>query len=721
MHARIGRRAAALAVVVLLASPCRGRAAESCDPAAPPRVRATVLARASACYLAHRLPDAIALYRAWLAQDPNDRAVRVELARMLTESSDLAGAEAEYDRLLAGAGNDTDRRALHRARADVRAWRGELVPAIAEYQGLIAADPGDAGALLALGLAYQWSGMPAEAAVSLAAAVAADPQNVEAEKALAALNASPSHRAWQADAERRAYPDDAARWATAVDALASAEQFSVAESLLTSARERWPRDARFRGRERLLQAERKARGAERVAAAREALAAHPDDDPARLTLAAALADQGDLPAAAALYDEQLRRHPDDATTRRQLARTLSWAGRNGRALAEYDRLVAATPADTELRIEQARVLAWDGQLTESAHAIAGVRGSAPAAAERMLGDIYRWGGNRAAAARHYRAATLLGDGDENARAGRQFLASESGIAETLPTFNALQDSDGFHQRRVTVGARQRRGLATEVVAAIVHTDFEQHGKNLRVDRGRFSLLRDLDDRWRIAATWAPGVYDEDRTRHGATVELTRVFGPESQVTVGYDHYDLIDEVLTLASADQRILNANRGRMAARHVLPWRFEAAGNASVADYSDGNRLVALQASLARRVLRRPGVTLKVDAGYLGNAARSDLYWDPKRYATQGLTAVLRQDIVPKMSVQLEARVGYGQEEGQGSLERSFGATLAIAEMVGITAEVGYRYGETGRVGNVSGGGGSGYVAHSGTFALRYRFGAS
>jgi hypothetical protein len=134
----------------------------------------------------------------------------------------------------------------------------------------------------------------------------------------------------------------------------------------------------------------------------------------------------------------------------------------------------------------------------------------------------------------------------------------------------------------------------------------------------------------------------------------------------------------------------------------------------------LVALQASLARRILRKPGVTLKLDAGYLDYADRSDLYWDPVRYLTEGLTAILRQEIAPKVSLQIEARVGYGQEESQGSLERSFGASLALVEVAGLTAELGYRYGETGRVGSVGGGNGNGYVAHSGTIAVRYGFGS-
>ncbi len=719
MTASMRRRAAASALLALVAWRTDARATEPCAPAAPPRERAAVLARASACYLAHRLPDAITLYRGWLARNPDDRAVRVELAHMLTETSDLAGAETEYDRLLAGGGTDGDRRALHKARADVRAWRGELAAAIPEYQALVAVDAGDGGALLGLGLALQWSGRLAEAETALRAALAADPQRVEAEQALAALVASPSYRVAAADAERRAHPDDAGRWASAVDAAAAAEQLTVASDLLTAARERWPRDPRFRSRQATLQAERKARNVERVAAARAALAADPAAAGARPALASALAEQGDLDEAIGLYEEQLRRHPDDAATRKQLARTLSWAGRYGPSLGVYRELIAAAPADLDLRLERARVLAWDGQLTESAHEVAAARAGAPAAAERTLGDLYRWGGMRAAAARHYRAATLLGAGDENAQAGQQYLAAESGVAEALPTFSALQDSDDFHQRRVTVEAKRRYGMATEVGAAIVHSDYDQHGQSLRSDRGRFTLLTDLDDRWRVAATWAPAVYGEDRTRHNASVELTRVVGPESQVSVGYDHYDLIDEVLTIASADRRILSGDRVRVQGRHVLPGRLELAGTAAVAGYSDGNRLVALQASLARRVLRKPGLTLRLDGGYLGYADRSDVYWDPARYVTQGLSAILRQEVLTKVTFQLDARVGYGQEEGQGSLERSFGATLALADVAGLTADLGYRYGETGRVGST--GGSSGYVAHTGSIGVRYRFGAT
>jgi hypothetical protein len=47
-----------------------------------------------------------------------------------------------------------------------------------------------------------------------------------------------------------------------------------------------------------------------------------------------------------------------------------------------------------------------------------------------------------------------------------------------------------------------------------------------------------------------------------------------------------------------------------------------------------------------------------------------------------VLRQELMPKVALQAEARVGYGNEEGIGALERTFGAALALADVAGVTA---------------------------------------
>jgi tetratricopeptide (TPR) repeat protein len=697
-------------------------ASTTCDPSAPLGDRAATQGRASACYAAHRVDAAVAIERKWLEANPGDAAMRVELARLLTETRDLAGAEREYDRVLQTGSVDASVRKAH---ADVLAWSGKLDAAVAEYRAVLASDPADSGAALGLGLALKWQGHPGEAEDALRDAVADDPGNAEAARQLTALLDSPGYRAWRTDADRLADPDDAARWVAAVDAYTAAEAYSEAESRLTAALARWPKDPRLASRRAALQREQDERAAARLVVVRTTLAADPEDTAARLEMAGLLADRREFSAATEAYTEYLRRRPEDLAARRQLARVLSWNGDYARALEEYDRLLALAPNDTDLVLERARVLAWDGQLTESADAFATVRSRDPAAAERGLGDAYRWGGQRNAAAVHYRAAMMLGDGNEHALAGESYFASESGGEAAAPRFDAVHDSDDFTGLHVGLETRQRLGVGTELAGGFSHAEYSQTGDHLAADRLRLTLAHDFDEHWRGAVSYSPALFGDQggdssdpTTTHNWSATIDRVVGPESTISLGYDRYDLIDEVLTVRSAQHHVLYGDRVHLTARHVLPHRIELTGSASWSDYSDGNALTALKASIGRRILR-PGLSLRYEIGYLSTAQRSDLYWDPARYWTQGAVLAFTRPIAPHLRIALEARVGYGDDDGTHSLERAFGGKLEIVEIAGLTAELGYHYGETGRAS--LDGGPSGYHAHTGSLSVSYRFGTT
>jgi len=694
----------------------------TCDPAAPLGDRAAVQARAGACYAAHRIDAAIAIERAWLASTANDSAMRIELARLLTESGDLAGAEREYGRLLASGSVDPSVRKAH---ADILAWSGKLDAAIAEYRALLSEEPGNSGAALGLGLALKWQGHPGDAEDALRSAVASDPGNTEAARQLTSLLDSPGYRAWRTDADRLADPDDAARWVAAVDAYTAAAAFSEAESRLSDALSRWPNDPRLANRRAALRREQDERAAARLAVVRTTVTAEPENAGARLEMATLLADRRDFGAATDAYEEYLRRRPDDAAAARQLARVYSWNGDYAHALAAYDHLIAAAPGDTDLALERARVLAWDGQLTESADALAALRSRDPAAVERGLGDAYRWGGQRNAAAAHYRNAIALGDGNEHAVAAEEFFRAESDVVAAAPHFDLTHDSDDFTGLHASVETRQRLGVGTELAGGFTHADYSQTGDHLAADRLRLTLLHDFDERWRGTLSYSAALFgdhgtdsEDARSTHNWSAAVDRVLGPESTISLGYDRYDLIDEVLTVRSAQDRVLYGDRARITARTVLPHRFELSGSASWAAYSDGNALTALRASIGRRIMR-PGLTLRYEAGYLSTARRSNLYWDPAQYWTQGAVLAFTRPIAAHLRATLEARLGYGSDDGKGALERGFGGKLEVFEIAGLTAELGYRYGETGRTS--LNGGSTGYHAHTGTLSVSYRFGTS
>jgi hypothetical protein len=473
-----------------------------------------------------------------------------------------------------------------------------------------------------------------------------------------------------------------------------------------------------------------------VADARATLKRAPDDRAAHLAAGGALAGLGRYRAAGAEYEAVLARHPADVAARTELARTLSWAGDYGRSLALYDGLVAQAPHDVDLRVERARVLAWDGQLAESAAAWHEVAPDAPQAAERGLGDVYRWGGQRGAAAAHYRAAILLGGGGEDLDASQEFFDVEDRQLLVAPQWSWVQDNAGFTRWRVGGAVTTRLGAATDVVGSFTHGDYHQHDEDVRVERPRLGLSMDLGERWRISGAAGPNVYG-DADPAGATSDcpggcggtttasgqlgLTALLGPESNASLGYDHYDIVDEVLTTASALPDVIQADRVRGGLQVLLPWRVEAAAGASWAHYTDGNRLTALSVSLGRRILRVPRLRVGWDVSYLSYAERAGKdgagrarYWDPPDYVSNGLDLRVEQPLWSWGRLAGDGRVGYGIERGLGSLEWASGASLELGPWRGFSAALEYRYGDSNRV---SGGTASGYAINTVGVTLRWQ----
>ncbi|MFN8542948.1 MAG: hypothetical protein U0807_01855 [Candidatus Binatia bacterium] len=437
------------------------------------------------------------------------------------------------------------------------------------------------------------------------------------------------------------------------------------------------------------------------------------------SLAAALAGLERYDEAIVEHDRCLARHPDDTAVRRELARTLSWAGGGhlARALVEDERLAAVAPDDAVLGVERARVLAWDGQLTESAAAFAALRVAAPAQAARGTGDVWAWGGQPGVAAAWYRRALDAGAASEDAEVARRYLAADAWQREIAPTATLIEDSDRLLARRYAVDGRLRLDGTTDLGAGFVHGDYHQRGEDVRVERARFSVARDLAPGWQVDAAYGPNVYDDGRATQSGAGRVTRRIGPESLLAVGYDHYDLLDEVLTVASARGGVLQGDRVRVAGRHVLPGRLEVTGTAAWVHVSDGNRSVAAGVTLGRRVLRVPDLRVVADAAWLSYEARSDRYWDPARYVSSGLGLEVRHSVWRVATLSGTARAGYGREDGAGALELAWGVHLETAEYRGLSVLIAYGSGTTNRGGGDPGG----YSSQTATAGFRWRWSPS
>ena len=100
-------------------------------------------------------PEAIALYRAVLTDDPSRADVRLRLARVLAWSGALDDALRELDALVAADPNDLE---LRVERGEVRSWQGSYDAALDDLTAVVAAEPRNARAHRGIARVHRWSG-----------------------------------------------------------------------------------------------------------------------------------------------------------------------------------------------------------------------------------------------------------------------------------------------------------------------------------------------------------------------------------------------------------------------------------------------------------------------------------------------------------------------------------------------------------------------------------
>jgi tetratricopeptide (TPR) repeat protein len=130
-----------------------------------------VLARDSSSHIAmfrlatlrswdNRLDDAIALFRRYVAVEPNYSGGRTALARVVAWTGNYAGAIAIYDSVLTGEPNNRD---AVLGRAQTLAWANQFDESLAAYKKWTTAHPTDRDAAIDYARALAWNGQLGEA------------------------------------------------------------------------------------------------------------------------------------------------------------------------------------------------------------------------------------------------------------------------------------------------------------------------------------------------------------------------------------------------------------------------------------------------------------------------------------------------------------------------------------------------------------------------------
>ena len=268
-----------------------------------------------------RLDEAIALYRAALARDPNDALTHSNLGTALKANGQLDEAIAQYRTALDLAPNDADG---HYNLGNALMAQGQLVDAADRFRDALRIEPGLAEAHLNLGIALGSLGQTEEAADHFRRAIELEPNGVEALNNLGLLRAAQGRLDEAIALFRRAL---------AIDADFADAHMNLASTL-----------------------DQAGAAAEALPHFRRAVELAPESASAHNDLGVMLAQQNQLDDAIGHFRQAIRIAPDFAEAHGNLAMALQIQGKLEDAIHHYQEATRLAPGNLEMlrRLQAAR-------------------------------------------------------------------------------------------------------------------------------------------------------------------------------------------------------------------------------------------------------------------------------------------------------------------------------------------------------------------------------
>lgn len=336
-----------LVVVIVLATAGVGLSSGSVQADSRDLSPRRLLEQGNALEQQKQFAQAIAVYRRYLADRPENDEVRGTLAKLLSWEGQWDEACALYRDVLSRHPLDHDSRV---ALARVLSWQKNYAEARREYEQVLRDDPKESDALTGLADVLLWSGHPDQAIPYYQRVVEAtgDPDLAARLRSLTAEFAPKDEPPGQRPTPvptpvQEAEPASA----DATHILEQGHQFETARlygdavALYRAGLHRHPDNDDLRGALARVLSWQGAHS-EATSLYREVLARHPRDQDVRVALAQVLSWQKQFPEAQALYEQVVREEPQHKDARRGLAEVAHWQGNRAEALARYEALVAET-------------------------------------------------------------------------------------------------------------------------------------------------------------------------------------------------------------------------------------------------------------------------------------------------------------------------------------------------------------------------------------------
>ncbi len=310
-------------------------------------------------------PAAIAHYREYLKQSPDNSDARYRLARVLGWNKEYAESESLFRQLVEKYPQSADN-LLGLAR--VLSWQEKYAEALGYYQKAADVHPDDAALRVEFARVLSYTKQYGPAADQYQAALRIDSGNADALSGLVQvliwedkLDAARTQLA----ALQQAHPDDPdiATLRTQIDTLeesrARSRAFSEgkAKEYLQSVVDRNPSDVNTRLQLADLYSDSREfpKAIEQLRAASDL---KPGDENIRLQLARVLSWNHQYGDSEQIYQPYIASHPDNVNVKMEYARVLSWDKKYKESEGAYQDLVKAQPDNLAAQVEMARVMSW---------------------------------------------------------------------------------------------------------------------------------------------------------------------------------------------------------------------------------------------------------------------------------------------------------------------------------------------------------------------------
>jgi len=627
-----------------------------------------------------RYGEALPLFESYLDTRPGDRGVLREYAITLTKAGRPAGAVTAFRRLMPDPDYPGVRLLLARTLRDM----GRIDEASEHYRSLLRDEPDDKAMALEWARALAWAKAYDQAAQVLTTALADEPRPPELQVELAQI------LYW------------AGRLDDAADVLDQIEETKLEEAGGATLR------------------------TEVLAALNppEPADSLPEEEsvpPTPLELAVMAFSEGDSEGAAVHYREALADAPADTATWRAFANLLQYELEDLEGAREaLLELEARGGSDEAILLRLAQLDVWTGRNADAVRRLQELLASAGATASMappsdsarfglneaaearaLLGDLYRWDGDRTLSGEAYETALEADSTNLRARAGMEELETEitadvEGLEQPRAGADAfsLLDSDDFS--RVDMGGVGvtldgpwvwgiRAGRRWMGGVDLAGAEEEERGFYLEMETAR----------WWFWGTVRTGVHfgvedvrpDATDYSFGASLHFSELVGFRTDLR--FDHglaYPLTVSLQSvLGEVRQDRWSANLARQLGQR---WSLSMAGDAAWLkarnEFGDGSLRLEFGGSLGRAL--RDDLVVGVNGRVLGYSSASPvigdvrLFWDPRSVLAGGVYARWERDLDERWNVRGQINPSYAWID-----ERARSGSQAVPH---LSAELGFSH---------------------------------